>query len=282
MFDDGVWGLVRLLGTVAPDVNTNRAMCGRVWLHPSVSLRTACSGGARVDVRLPEPLAKSFRTRRGSTLWHARHMNNNRFSRFLGAVFVVGLLAGCAASPSQTGDAGSGDARLATRAGASAPLGYGEAAAPGPGSKLADAKPLDEDIPDVSRFKQTGRASWYGKHFNGRRTASGERFNMHAMTAAHKTLPLASYVRVTNTSNQKSVVVKINDRGPYVRGRVIDLSYAAARELGLQASGTGHVKIQGLTHEEVQANRAQGAVSGNRAEVVASVNPQTEPLPSHP
>lgn len=200
-------------------------------------------------------------------------MNNNRFYRFLGPVFVVGLLAGCAASPSQTGSAGTDGARLATRAGA--PLGYGdaEAQAPGSGANLSDAKPLDENIPDVSKFKQTGRASWYGRHFNGRRTASGERYNMHAMTAAHKTLPLASYVRVTNTANQKSVVVKINDRGPYVRGRVIDLSYAAARILGLQTAGTGHVKIQGLTQEEVQANRE---------EVVASANPQRDSLQPHP
>ncbi len=155
-------------------------------------------------------------------------------------------------------------------------MGYGEAAAqaPDPAPKLADAKPIDEDIPDVSNFKQSGRASWYGKRFNGRKTASGERYNMHAMTAAHKTLPLASYVRVTNTSNDKSVVVKINDRGPYVRGRVIDLSYAAARELGLQAAGTAHVKIQGLTQEEALASRS---------EVVASASPQRDSaLPTHP
>lgn len=156
-------------------------------------------------------------------------------------------------------------------------MGYGEASAqpqaPDVAPKLADAKPLDEDIPDVSSFKQSGRASWYGKRFNGRKTASGERYNMHAMTAAHKTLPLASYVRVTNTSNQKSVVVKINDRGPYVRGRVIDLSYAAARELGLQTAGTAHVQIQGLTQEEAQASRA---------EVLASAGPQRDMVPAHP
>jgi rare lipoprotein A len=206
-------------------------------------------------------------------------MNINRFRRWLGTVSVVavGLLAGCAAQPTQTSNAGANGARLATRAGA--PMGYGEASAqpqpqaPDVAPKLADAKPLDEDIPDVSNFKQSGRASWYGKRFNGRKTASGERYNMHAMTAAHKTLPLASYVRVTNTSNQKSVVVKINDRGPYVRGRVIDLSYAAARELGLQTAGTARVQIQGLTQEEAQASRA---------EVVASASPQRDMVPAHP
>ena len=80
---------------------------------------------------------------------------------------------------------------------------------------------------------------------------------MNAMTAAHKTLPLASYVRVTNTSNHKSVVVKINDRGPYVRGRIIDLSYAAAKMLGLQHVGTGRVKIEGLSQEEARAEQAE-------------------------
>lgn len=183
----------------------------------------------------------------------------SRSRRFLGTVFVIGLLAGCAAQPTQTGQANAGTHTGAQRAGASAPLAYGEAAPPieTPPSKLADAKPLDESIPDVSGFRQTGRASWYGKRFNGRRTASGERFDMNAMTAAHKTLPLAAYVRVTNTANQKTVVVRINDRGPYVRGRVIDLSYAAGRELGLQRTGIARVKIEGLTQEEALASRKE-------------------------
>src|SRR5260364_199295 len=77
-------------------------------------------------------------------------------------------------------------------------------------------------------------------------TASGERFNMHALTAAHRTLPLLSYVRVTNLANGKSVVVKINDRGPFSRRRVIDLSYAAAKSIGLRRRGVGRVKIQGI------------------------------------
>lgn len=210
----------------------------------------------------------------GSTLWHARHMNN-RIRRFVGTVSVLALLAGCAASPSQTGNASLSGAPLGSRAGA--PIGSGEAAAPVPAlsSKLGDAKPIDENIPDVSGFKQTGRASWYGKQFNGRRTASGERFDMHAMTAAHKTLPLAAYVRVTNATNEKSVVVKINDRGPYVRGRVIDLSYAAAREIGLHTTGTARVKIEGLTQQEAQ-------VEAQRPDFVASVNPSKDPSPSHP
>lgn len=93
-------------------------------------------------------------------------------------------------------------------------------------------------------YKAKGRASWYGPGFHGHRTASGERFNRHAYTAAHKTLPLHSRVLVTNLANNESVVVKINDRGPFVRGRVIDLSQAAARAIGIR--GVGKVEITAL------------------------------------
>ncbi len=87
-------------------------------------------------------------------------------------------------------------------------------------------------------------ASWYGPGFQGRRTASGERFNAHALTAAHKTLPFGTRVRVVNRQNGRSVVVRINDRGPHVRGRMIDLSRAAARAIGL--SGAAKVAITRL------------------------------------
>jgi rare lipoprotein A len=104
--------------------------------------------------------------------------------------------------------------------------------------------------PDNSRhaahFKQCGFASWYGKVFNGRRTASGERYDMRALTAAHRTLPLGSWVRVTALGNARSIIVRINDRGPYTRGRVIDLSYAAAVALGLQHAGSTRVEIDGV------------------------------------
>jgi len=95
-------------------------------------------------------------------------------------------------------------------------------------------------------FKQRGIASWYGKKFHGRKTSSGEIYNMYAMTAAHKTLPLHTYVRVTNLTNQKRIDVRINDRGPFVRGRIIDLSYAAAKKLGVVAPGTAKVAIEAL------------------------------------
>ncbi|MCB1479103.1 MAG: septal ring lytic transglycosylase RlpA family protein [Rhodobiaceae bacterium] len=88
-----------------------------------------------------------------------------------------------------------------------------------------------------------GRASWYGPGFHGRKTASGERFNMNAMTAAHRSLPFGTKVRVTNKRNGRSVVVRINDRGPYSGGRILDVSKAAASRLGLVASGTAPVTV---------------------------------------
>lgn len=88
-----------------------------------------------------------------------------------------------------------------------------------------------------------GLASWYGPKFHGKKTATGERFNMYAMTAAHKSLPLRSYAQVTNLRNHKTVIVRINDRGPYHGKRVMDLSYAAAKELGMKKAGTAPVEI---------------------------------------
>ncbi len=91
---------------------------------------------------------------------------------------------------------------------------------------------------------QTGIASWYGPKFHGRLTASGERFDMHALTAAHRMLPLGSLVRVVNLDNGRSVVVRINDRGPFAKGRIIDLSYAAAQKLGMIRQGTARVRLE--------------------------------------
>lgn len=92
--------------------------------------------------------------------------------------------------------------------------------------------------------RMQGKASWYGTRFQGRRTASGERFNAYANTAAHRSLPFGTKVRVTNLRNGRSVVVRINDRGPNSRGRVIDLSRAAAQSIGMLRSGTAPVRIE--------------------------------------
>jgi len=95
-------------------------------------------------------------------------------------------------------------------------------------------------------YQAKGTASWYGRKFHGKRTSSGEPFNMYAMTAAHKSLPLPTYVMVTNRKNGRQAVVKVNDRGPFVDDRLIDLSYAAAAKLGILANGTGDVEIRAM------------------------------------
>jgi len=96
-------------------------------------------------------------------------------------------------------------------------------------------------------YKERGVASWYGKKFHGRATSSGEPYDMYSMTAAHKTLPLPAIARVTNLKNGKSVIVKINDRGPFVKNRIIDMSYAAAIELDMHIAGTALVEVETLT-----------------------------------
>ncbi len=104
----------------------------------------------------------------------------------------------------------------------------------------------------VRKFSQTGVASWYGRQFHGRKTASGETFDMHALTAAHPTLPLNCYIRVTNNNNGKSVVVKVNDRGPFHGNRVLDLSYGAAKRIGLTNQGTARVSIERVSSNQFE------------------------------
>lgn len=103
-----------------------------------------------------------------------------------------------------------------------------------------------QPLPHARGFKQRGTASWYGDKFHGKRTSSGEVYNMYAMTAAHKTLPLGTYVKVRNLNNTRSIVVRINDRGPFVRGRIIDLSYKGANELGVVGPGTARVEVEAI------------------------------------
>lgn len=106
------------------------------------------------------------------------------------------------------------------------------------------APPVEIEQQPATRSLGSGVASFYGKRFHGRRTANGERFDMNAMTAAHKTLPFGTRVRVTNTRNGKSTVVRINDRGPFIRGRTIDLSRAAASEIGMISRGHARVELE--------------------------------------
>jgi len=113
-------------------------------------------------------------------------------------------------------------------------------------------------LPNSDGFVQTGNASWYGKKFHGRPTASGERFNMYKESAAHKTLPLGTFVRVVNFSNKKQIIVKINDRGPFVKGRIIDLSYAAAKKIDLIGPGVARVRVVTLGRQVGQLKSPQG------------------------
>jgi peptidoglycan lytic transglycosylase len=127
----------------------------------------------------------------------------------------------------------------------------GAGAAGGPNSSEAgrsQIKKKPESIRDskpkhLSKPYQVGTASWYGDYFQGRETASGEPYDMYDLTAAHPTLPLGSYVRVTNLRNGRAVVLRINDRGPVVDGRIIDVSYNAARVLGFKARGLQKVRL---------------------------------------
>jgi rare lipoprotein A len=108
-------------------------------------------------------------------------------------------------------------------------------------------EPANTDVPVF----ESGLASWYGQPFHGRRTATGELYDMNAMTAAHKTMPLPSYALVRNPANGRQVVVKVNDRGPFVTGRIIDLSRAAARKLRI--GGVAKVEVRRLTHDEIRS-----------------------------
>lgn len=196
-------------------------------------------------------------------------MNFSLTRRRFGSLLAVSVLAGCAMPPGPQNQAAN-DALGTKNTAFAAPQSYGSALAALPASgtandkSLADAQPIDENSPDVHSFHQTGRASWYGRAFHGRKTASGERYNMEAMTAAHRTLPLGSYVRVSLAGTSKWVVVKINDRGPFARGRILDLSYAAAKILGVQHAGTAKVTIEGLSRQQAKAAQAEMvAANGN-------------------
>lgn len=111
-------------------------------------------------------------------------------------------------------------------------------------------------LKDDRNYKERGIASWYGTKFHGKKTSNGEVYDMYAMTAAHKTLPIPSYVRVTNLQNGHSAIVRVNDRGPFHANRIIDLSYVAAIKLGIQQKGTGFVEVVTVSRgkKQPQAN----------------------------
>lgn len=113
-------------------------------------------------------------------------------------------------------------------------------------------------------YTQTGVASYYGKEFHGRKTACGEKYCMDSMTAAHKTLPFNTWVKVTNLSNNKSVIVRINDRGPYSHKRIIDLSYGAAKDIGMIQSGVARVKIEVIDHKKHKKSDTDNHIASDK------------------
>ncbi len=119
----------------------------------------------------------------------------------------------------------------------------------------------------LGEYKKQGVASWYGRRYHGNQTASGEVYDMYAMTAAHPTLPLPSYVRVTNVQNGKAVVVRVNDRGPFLADRIIDLSYTAAHKLDIIANGRGMVDVESIIPE----------MHSDTTQIQAQQTPTTEP-----
>lgn len=154
-----------------------------------------------------------------------------------------------------------------------------------------------EPMKSSLEYREKGIASWYGSDFHGKSTANGECYNMYAFTAAHKTLPLPTVVRVTNLENNRSVVVKVNDRGPFVRGRIMDLSYAAAQSLDIVRYGTAPVLIEAIGGPHHYANGYRGGSyklanqlgrNDQIAETLPSIVPQTAdeedlaPLPATP
>jgi rare lipoprotein A len=122
-------------------------------------------------------------------------------------------------------------------------------------------------------YKKSGIASWYGRRYHGQQTSSGEVYDMYGMTGAHTVLPLPSYVRVTNHANQKSVIVRINDRGPFHSDRLIDLSYAAAYKLGIVGKGSGLVEVEAIDARNFVAHKAEPKVAATKDTADVEIKP---------
>lgn len=229
------------------------------------------------------------------------------------ALGAAALLGGCGSAPKH--------GALVRDSGAAAKRPGTEAAAPrssrggayyqddGPGDspppnldQIADAEPKPEKLARAANnpytvfgqqyvphrtltpYRQRGIGSWYGRKFHGQRTSSGEPYDMYSMSAAHTTLPIPSYARVTNLANGRSAIVRINDRGPFHSGRIIDLSYAAAYRLGYADAGSASVEVESIMAEEmplIAARRRQAAPTMTAAAAVAPEQPppaDTRPL----
>src|SRR4029453_19020451 len=133
----------------------------------------------------------------------------------------------------------------------------------------------------LKTYRERGVASWYGRKFHGQKTSMGETYDMYAMTAAHPTLPLPSYARVTNTRTGATVVVRVNDRGPFLHGRIIDLSYAAAHRVGIAMPGSGEVEVEAIIPGDSRTLTAAAPLAPVARPVpTAPVTPTPPPAPS--
>ncbi|MDR4126460.1 septal ring lytic transglycosylase RlpA family protein [Yanghanlia caeni] len=245
-------------------------------------------------------------TRRGQPPSHAgapsgvpphRGGVSHRFLLIIALCLAAVLVAGCGSSPRKSSSTWSG--------------GGGYYKDDGPGDNIpANIQNIPDAVPRIEphnpanlrpysvmgqRFvpvgpntplHQRGVASWYGRKFHGKKTANGETYDMYAMTAAHPTLPLPSYARVTHVASGRSVIVRVNDRGPFLRGRVIDLSYAAAAKLGIIGKGSDVVTVQAITHADIR--RGWNVASAPRTPVataaapVRTSRPSAAPAPAQP
>ena len=186
-------------------------------------------------------------------------------ARLVAMLALVSIAAGCGSSPTRDGPPRSGSSTVA---------GLPDDPVPRPENPSRYGNgPVYEVfgkhytvMPSAIGYKEKGVASWYGKKFHGNLTSSREVYDMHQMTAAHKTLPLPTYVRVTNLSNNRSIIVRVNDRGPFVNNRIIDLSYAAARKLDMVTSGTGLVEVEAITFEPGEPDRPTRTVTPSPTE----------------
>jgi rare lipoprotein A len=223
---------------------------------------------------------------------------------FLASLIPALMLAGCGSAPPARAPA-SAEPRATAPSGSAAPVlpragsgrgGYYQDDGPGdaPPAGLLDVPDAEPQIEPYSKsgnrpyvvfgktytpftddrpFKQRGVGSWYGKKFHGQKTSSGELYDMYKMTAAHPTLPIPSYARVTNLSNGRQVIVRINDRGPFLSSRIIDLSYTAALKLGYLGKGSSELEVERLLPDEIARMAAERKTQLARAK-------QTMPVPA--
>ena len=132
----------------------------------------------------------------------------------------------------------------------------------------------------VKRYRERGIASWYGRKFHGQKTSTGETYDMYKMTAAHPTLPLPSYARVTNVATGKTVIVRVNDRGPFLHDRIIDLSYAAAQKIGIAQNGSGLVEVEAIIPSDFLLAEAMPPLTPVNAAEPATPEPELAPSPA--